>query len=430
MILHRLSILNYRNIREADLSFSDKLNCFIGLNGQGKTNLLDAIYLLSFTKSAFTATDSLNITHGEEMSLVKGDYLTSHCEAVSQRSDLTSHSASGLTGEAGPLSISCGLKRGVKKTFRRGKKDYKRLIDHIGLIPLVMVCPQDNQLIEEGSDERRRFMDSVISQQDKTYLEHLTTYNALLKQRNALLRQLSNSDTALTSHSEAVPQRSGLTAEGGPTSSRDSGLLDVFDLQMLAPAQYIYNARTTFIESFVPVFQELYAAVSGGKEQVQLRYVSQLQTRDLAEAFRNTRQRDLMLGWTSQGVHKDELEMLISDGGETYPLKRVASQGQQKTYLLAMKLAQSLYLTSHSAAFSQRSGLTSHSAAVSHPILLLDDIFDKLDSERVERIVQLVRSDRFGQIFITDTDRQHLTSIVQPDASAKIFYVSNGTISQ
>ena len=357
------------------MEFSDKLNCFIGLNGQGKTNLLDAIYLLSFTKSAFAATDSQNITHGEETAMVQGTYL--------------------VESEVEDIVVSCGLKKGVKKTFRRGKKDYKRLIDHIGLIPLVLVCPQDNQLIEEGSDERRRFMDVVISQQDKRYLEHLTTYNALLKQRNALLKQLSDS--------EAVQP---LTAQ---LSNSDSDLLDVFDLQMIEPAQYIYHARAEFIEAFVPVFRELYETISGGKEQVDLRYVSQLQTRDLAEAFRNTRQRDYILGWTSQGIHKDELEMLISDNDETYPLKHVASQGQQKTFLLAMKLAQALYL--------------------GKPILLLDDIFDKLDSERVERIVRLVQSDRFGQIFITDTDRQHLTQIVRPDDSAKIFYVNNGQIS-
>ena len=326
------------------MEFSDKLNCFIGLNGQGKTNLLDAIYLLSFTKSAFTATDSMNITHGEEMAMVQGVY--------------------------GEETITCGLKRGVKKTFRRGKKDYKRLIDHIGLIPLVMVCPQDNQLIEEGSDERRRFMDVVISQQDRTYLEHLTTYNALLKQRNALLRQLSDEQT-------------------NDQRQTTNDLLEVFETQMLAPAQYIYKERSRFIDTFIPVFQELYAAISGGNEQVSLRYVSQLQDRDLAEAFVRTRQRDLILGWTSQGIHKDDLEMLLSDESGQYPLKRVASQGQQKTFLLAMKLAQAVYLDQRPTTNDQR------------PILLLDDIFDKLDSERVEHIVRLVQSDRFGQIFIT-----------------------------
>ena len=368
MTLNALSILNYRNIREASLTFSDKLNCFIGLNGQGKTNLLDAIYLLSFTKSAFTSSDSQNITHGEEMAMVQGTY--------------------------GEETFTCGIKRGVKKSFRRGKKDYKRLIDHIGLIPLVMVCPQDNQLIEEGSDERRRFLDAVISQQDKRYLEHLTQYNAILKQRNALLKQLEDAPSQIANDQ----------------SQMANDLLDVFDAQLLEPAQYIYSARAQFIEHFVPVFQEVYSAISGNNEQVKLRYISQLQNRDLADSFRRTRQRDLILGWTSQGIHKDELEMLIYDAGNDYPLKRVASQGQQKSFLLAMKLAQALYL--------------------GKPILLLDDIFDKLDSERVERIVQLVRSDRFGQIFITDTDRQHLTSILKPDNSAKIFYVENGVINE
>ena len=276
MTLNALSILNYRNIREASLTFSDKLNCFIGLNGQGKTNLLDAIYLLSFTKSAFTSSDSQNITHGEEMAMVQGEY------SVSPKDGLYSVSDSGLSSEAG-LTFTCGLKRGVKKYFRRGKKYYKRLIDHIGLIPLVMVCPQDNQLIEEGSDERRRFLDSVISQQDKRYLEHLTQYNAILKQRNALLKQLEEQEQP------------------------DLSLLEIFDEQLVSPAQYIYQERARFIDNFVPVFQEVYSAISGNNEQVKLRYISQLQDRDLAEALRRTRQRDLILGWTSQGIHKDEL---------------------------------------------------------------------------------------------------------------------------
>lgn len=367
-MLNHLQILNYRNIREASLDFSDKLNCFIGLNGQGKTNLLDAIYLLSFTKSAFAPSDSQNITHGEEIAMVQGTY--------------------------GEETFTCGLKKGVKKSFRRGKKDYKRLIDHIGLIPLVMVCPQDNQLVEEGSDERRRFLDAVISQQDKRYLEYLTQYNAILKQRNALLKQLEDNDQP------------------------DFSLLEIFDEQLLEPAQYIFEARTKFIDAFLPIFQEVYASISGNNEQVKLQYVSQLKTRNLADALRNTHQRDLILGWTSQGIHKDELEMLICDADNAYPLKRVASQGQQKSYLLAMKLAQALYL----------SGNPSPVTGNPLPILLLDDIFDKLDSERVERIVRLVQSERFGQIFITDTDRQHLTTILQPDENAKIFYVSNGVI--
>ena len=362
MYLDELHILNYKNIREAQLHFADKLNCFVGLNGQGKTNILDAIYLLSFTKSAYNAVDSMNITHGEEMGMVQGVYR-----------------------EEEPITITCGMKRGQKKQFRNGKKDYKRMVDHIGLLPLVMVSPQDGRLIEDGSEERRRFLDVVISQHNKEYLNSLNTYNALLKQRNALLKE--------EEENEAVCQ------------CRDiSSLLEVYELQMVPQAEYIYRERSRFVEQFIPLFQEIYSELSGDAEQVSLRYISQLQDRDLAEAYARTRERDRILGWTSQGIHKDEIEMLLGE----YPLKRVGSQGQQKTYLLSMKLAQALYL--------------------GKPILLLDDIFDKLDSERVARIVRLVNSDRFGQIFITDTDRQHLTDLLRPTPEAKIFYVERGEI--
>ena len=250
-----------------------------------------------------------------------------------------------------------------------------------------MVSPQDGRLIEDGSDERRRFLDVVISQHNKEYLNRLNTYNALLKQRNTLLKE--------ESEKEAFCQ------------CRDiSSLLEVYELQMVPQAEYIYRERSRFVEQFIPLFQEIYSELSGDAEQVSLRYISQLQDRDLAEAYVRTRERDRILGWTSQGIHKDEIEMLLGD----YPLKRVGSQGQQKTYLLAMKLAQALYL--------------------GKPILLLDDIFDKLDSERVARIVRLVNSDRFGQIFITDTDRQHLTDLLRPTPEAKIFYVERGEIKE
>ena len=379
MILTELNILNYRNIREASMAFAPKLNCLIGLNGQGKTNVLDAIYMLSFTKSAYTTQDSLNITHDQEMAMVQGVYKMSR-ELNSLNEPLT------LNDEM--MTVSCGLRRGVKKQFRRDRKDYKRLIDHIGLIPLVMVSPADHQLIEEGSDERRRFMDSVISQLDKQYLEHITRYSALLKQRNALLKQYQDAPE--------VPW----------------DLFEVLEEQMIPSAQYIFSAREQFISRFVPIFQELYDELSGGAEQVSLIYQSQLHTRDLRAAYLSTRQRDLILGWTSQGVHKDELQMMLGD----YPLKRVASQGQQKTYLLSMKLAQALYISQRLTTNDQR------------PILLLDDIFDKLDSERVARIVRMVKRPEFGQIFITDTDRQHLTDILRPDPEARIFCVADGQI--
>ena len=357
MVLKEISILNYKNIREATLRFSDKLNCFVGLNGQGKTNLLDAIYYLSFTKSAYNAIDSQNITHNEDMAMIQGKYVFDNSPTEEE-------------------TISCGIKRGVKKQFRRGKKDYKRLIEHIGLIPLVMVSPQDSELISEGSDERRRFMDGVISQYDKCYLEHLMHYNALLKQRNALLKQYED-------HPQQAP----------------SELFEVIELQMVEHAIYIFEMRTDFIQHFVPAFQEMYAAISGDNEQVSLQYVSQLQERDLAR----TRPRDLAVGWTTQGIHKDELDMRLGE----YPLKRVGSQGQQKSYLLAMKLGQAIFL--------------------GKPILLLDDIFDKLDAKRVERIIRLVSSEQFGQIFITDTDRQHLITMLDKMPNiATTFQVADG----
>ena len=359
MILQSLNILNYRNIREASLEFSPKLNCLVGLNGQGKTNVLDAIYLLSFTKSAFTSQDSLNITHGEELAMVQGNY--------------------------GEFVISCGLRRGVKKQFRKDKKDYPRLLDHIGLRPLVMVCPADHQLIEEGSDERRRFMDVVIGQRNRKYLDCLATYNALLKQRNALLKQYVDA----------------------PNPPDD--LLEVLEWQMVEPAEYIFRARTDFFREFEPYFAQVYRMIAGSDETPNLRYISQLQDRDLREAYIRTRKRDLILGWTSQGPHKDDLDMRLGD----FPLKQVGSQGQQRTFVLALKLAQALYLAD-----------TTGEA----PILLLDDIFDRLDSERVERIVAMVQGEQFGQIFITDTDREHLTEIVKPSASAKIFHVEGGRV--
>ena len=390
MYLDELHILNYKNIREAQLHFADKLNCFVGLNGQGKTNILDAIYLLSFTKSAYNAIDSLNITHGEEMAMVQGIYQ-----------------------EAGePITITCGMKRGQKKQFRNGKKDYKRMVDHIGLLPLVMVSPQDGRLIEDGSDERRRFLDVVISQHNKEYLNRLNTYNVLLKQRNALLKEESDDPLHLPLQRGRVDtQPSTIETNLTPSLGREgwggsSPLLEVYELQMVPQAEYIYRERSRFVEQFIPLFQEIYSELSGDAEQVSLRYISQLQDRDLAEAYARTRERDRILGWTSQGIHKDEIEMLLGE----YPLKRVGSQGQQKTYLLSMKLAQALYL--------------------GKPILLLDDIFDKLDSERVARIVRLVNSDRFGQIFITDTDRQHLTDLLRPTPEAKIFHVEEGTIKE
>ena len=426
MILQSLNILNYRNIREASLEFSPKLNCFVGLNGQGKTNVLDAIYLLSFTKSAYTSQDSLNITHGEDMAMVQGVYITSPQPSPQGRELSEQSQFSSLEGRSGGVTtISCGLRRGVKKQFRKDKKDYQRLIDHIGLLPLVMISPSDQQLIDEGSDERRRFMDVVIGQRNRKFLDCLATYNALLKQRNALLKQL-----------QTPPQPS----PQGREVSED--LLEVLEWQMVEPAEYIFRARTEFFKEFEPYFQEVYKRIATSpdlpqgeeKEIPQLRYVSQLQDRELREAYVRTRQRDLILGWTSQGPHKDDLDMRLGE----WPLKQVGSQGQQRTFVLALKLAQALYLgnkptpddvlrTATGSPLEQSSSPVKGGES-SRPILLLDDIFDRLDSQRVERIVAMVQGEEFGQIFITDTDREHLTEIIQPGPDAKIFHVENGVI--
>lgn len=362
MLLHSISILNYKNIAETSLDFSPKINCFIGDNGMGKTNILDAIYYLSFCKSHANSIDSQNINHESEFFLIQGNYL---------RNELEEH-------------IYCGMKRRQKKQFKRNKKEYDRLSDHIGLIPLVMVSPDDNELITEGSDERRKFMDGVISQYNKTYLEHLLLYQNALKQRNALLKL-----------EEPI----------------DASVLEIWEERMDEYGRYIFEERSKFISEFVPVFQKFYAEISGENEKVGLHYISQYQQQDdLKDRMQQTRSRDYALGYSTQGIHKDELEMLLND----YPVKQVASQGQKKTYLVSMKFAQFDFLKK----------IHNYS-----PLLLLDDIFDKLDTNRVEQIVKLVSSDLFGQIFITDTNRDHLDQILsQLDKESRIFKIRNGNI--
>lgn len=362
MRLNSLSILNYKNIREAELVFSPKINCFIGNNGMGKTNILDAIYFLSFCKSHSNSIDSQNILHNAEFCLLQGKYTL------------------GETTE----DIYCGMKLRQKKQFKRNKKEYERLSDHIGLLPLVLVSPDDSGLILEGSDERRKFVDGVISQYNKTYLNHLLQYNNALKQRNALLKI----ETRI-----------------------DDSLLDIWEDQMAIFGTYIYEQRKQFIDEFIPIFQNFYAYISGGNEQISLAYHSQHHEHDIKTRMIATRDRDRILGYSTQGVHKDELEMLL-DG---YPIKRVGSQGQNKTYLISLKLAQFDFLK------------RTHNLS---PLLLLDDIFDKLDSVRVKKIVELVSGETFGQIFITDTNREHLDLILQQlGQDAAIFHVENGEIS-
>ena len=365
MILKRISILNYKNLEQVELDFSPKMNCIIGQNGMGKTNLLDAVYYLSFCKSATNAIDSQNVKHNQEFFVIQGSYMT----------------------DAGDVEeVYCGLKRKQKKQFKRNKKEYSRLSDHIGFIPLVMVSPADSELISGGSEERRRFMDVVISQYDKEYLEALIRYNKALMQRNTLLK-----------------------AEYEP----DEELMNVWEEMMAATGEVVFRKRMEFINEFVPTFQSFYSNISQDKEQVNLSYESHAMRGDLLQLIRESRQRDRIMGYSLRGVHKDDLTMQLGE----YPIKREGSQGQNKTYLIALKLAQFDFL--------RRTGSNTT------PLLLLDDIFDKLDASRVEQIVKLVAGDRFGQIFITDTNREHLDKILQKvDGDYKLFGVENGSISE
>ncbi len=365
MLIRELSVINYKNLVQADLVFSPKLNCFIGNNGVGKTNLLDAIYYLSFCKSYFNIPDTQNIRHNEDFFVIQGKY-----ERVGDEED-----------------IYCGFKTGQKKRFRRNKKEYERLSDHIGLLPLVMISPADSVLIQGGSEERRRFIDSVISQSDRVYLEWLLKYNRALLQRNNLLKYF---------------------AAGQPF---DADSLEVWNDQMVMAGEIIHQKRSEFLQELMPVFDQYYWAISKGNEPVSLEYQSQLTGNDFAQLLNDSIQRDLALQFTTVGIHKDDLNLKLGE----FPIKRLGSQGQNKTYLIALKFAQFDFIRSLNQV---------------KPILLLDDIFDKLDGERVEQIVKLVAGDNFGQIFITDTNREHLSGIIRQAGGDdfKIFRVENGQI--
>jgi DNA replication and repair protein RecF len=365
MILNRISIVNYKNIKEAGLSLSPKMNCFIGPNGAGKTNMLDAVYYLSFCRSAYNSIDSQVIFHDEPFFVLEGSY-----------QDETGNKE----------EIYCGMKRGTKKHFKRNKKEYKRLSQHIGLIPLVFVSPADTYLVDGGSEERRRLMDVVISQYDNNYIEALNRYNKALQQRNTLLKM------------EEEP---------------DWELMRIWEEQMAAEGEVVFQKRDAFVHELLPVFQQIYQDISGDKETVSLQYVSHCQRGPLLEVIQRDRMKDRAVGYSLHGIHRDDLEMLL--GG--YPMRREGSQGQLKTFVIAMKLAQFRFLK--------------RTCSKTTPLLLLDDIFDKLDAQRVERIVQLVASEEYGQIFITDTNREHLDRILHENSfDYKLFSVADGVVTQ
>ena len=373
MILKRLSILNYKNIGEAQLELSPKMNCFIGSNGMGKTNVLDAVYYPSFCRSASNPIDSQVIRHEEPFCMIEGQY-----QAVGAESQEPMANSEQLT-------ISVGMKRGQKKHFKRNKKEYKRLSEHIGLIPLVMVAPADAMLIEGGSEERRKLMDMVIAQYDRSYIDALSRYNNALQQRNILLKM-----------EDPAP---------------DPLLMQLWEEQMAEAGETLYEKRRAFVDELIPLFQEYYQHISGGQERVGLTYVSHCQRGPLLEVIQRDRHKDMAVGYSLHGVHRDDLEFTL-DG---HLMKREGSQGQNKTYVIALKLAQFDFL--------KRTG------AKTTPLLLLDDIFDKLDAQRVEQIVRLVSNDNFGQIFITDTNRDHLDQILSTTSlDYKIFHVSQGEV--
>lgn len=348
MYLSNLSLVNFKNFSQAEYEFGPKINCFVGNNGVGKTNLLDAMHYLSLCKSFFNSVDSQNIRHDEEFFVIQGKYMR----------------------DGGDEDIYCGVKRNTRKQFKRNKKDYDRLSDHIGLIPVVMVSPGDNVLITGGSDERRRFMNGVISQYDKQYLEDMIAYNHALTQRNVLLK-----DFARKRYFE-----------------RDS--LDIWTEQLLDPGRRIFEKRRSFIDKMLPIFRHYQSFVSLDREKVDLIYESQLHEGDFGELLDTTVEKDRILQYSTCGIHKDELVLKLGD----HSMKRNGSQGQQKTYLIALKLAQFEFIR-------DINGF--------HPILLLDDIFDKLDESRVKQIIRLVSENNFGQIFITDTSRQRLDKILK-----------------
>jgi len=366
MYIWEISIVNYKNLKEVQLGFSPKLNCFIGKNGAGKTNILDSVYFLSFCKSFSNASDLMNVTHEESYFMLNGNY---------NRLDSNEN-------------ISCGFKKGGIKQFKRNSKVYKKLVEHIGLFPLVMISPADFNLISGGSEERRKFMDGVISQYNQLYLDDLLKYNRALQQRNNLLRQFA------TSH------------------HFDADLLELWNMKLVEFGERIFRQRKEFVEKLIPVFQQYYSFISQDNEKVSLVYESQLENSGLEDLLKNSVAKDRALQFTSQGIHKDELIFYIGD----HPIKKLGSQGQMKTYLVSLKLAQFDFI-------KVISGLK--------PILLLDDIFDKLDQHRVEQIVKVVAGEQFGQIFITDTNREHLDSIIRKmDTDSRIFLVENGNVIQ
>ena len=348
MILQKLSLLNYKNFESQNFEFDPKINCFVGKNGVGKTNALDAIYHLSFGKSYFNPITTQNIKHGSDFFVIEGNY------EKDERLE----------------KIVVSAKRSQKKMIKRNGKAYEKFSEHIGFLPLVIISPSDRDLITEGSETRRKFVDGVISQGDPNYLQTLIKYNRVLGQRNSLLKYFALNNTY------------------------DQDTLDIYNQQLQDFGSLIHDKRTEFLESFLPIFLSRYEVIVNGEETVSLVYQSQLQDQDLLSLLTENIQKDRLTQYTNFGIHKDDLVFEING----HPIKKFGSQGQQKSYLIALKLAQFDLIKMQKKV---------------KPILLLDDIFDKLDDERVAQIITLVDDENFGQLFITDTHAERTEEIVK-----------------
>ncbi len=366
MFLKDIKLLQFKNYKSSDIEFSEKINCFTGLNGSGKTNLLDAIYYLSFTKSFFNSSDKQNIKYGNDFFVIQANF------SLRDKTE----------------KIYCGFIKGKKKNFKRNNKSYDKFSEHIGLLPIVMISPADSRLILGRSEERRKYIDSVISQYDREYLNVLIRYNRILEQRNKLLKDIFKNGYG----------------------SLDT--LQIYDEQLVVSGEIIYKKRLDFTNKLLPIFSEYYQFISKEREEVDLIYQSQLKDNNFSNLLKETHEKDRFLQYTTSGIHRDDLVLKINN----HALKKTGSQGQQKTFLISLKFAQFEFI-------KNISGIK--------PILLLDDIFDKFDADRVEQIIKLISEDKFGQIFITDTNAEIVKKVLEHrDADFKLFLVEDGTVDE
>ncbi len=366
MIIESIKLLNFRNYEELHINFSDKINCFLGDNGAGKTNLLDAVYYLSLTKSAFNSKDIQNISFGNDFFSIKGEF------KIINRTH----------------KVICSFNKGQKKLFQTDNQDYGKLSEHIGRFPLVLIAPNDTDIIRDHSEARRKFFDGIISQMNKRYLNDLLNYKQVLKQRNALLKQFAEK------------------------KSIDEDLLTPYNLKMVSFGKDIFNERRKFLKRYLPVFTEHYRQLSDDKEEVTIRYESDLLKEYTADTLLKNLNRDLLLQRTSSGIHRDDYKFEISG----HQLKRYGSQGQQKSFLIALKMAQFVLIKKEKKF---------------NPILLLDDIFDKLDENRIGKLLNMVSSKSFGQLFITDARAERAKALLESyDFPAKYFVIENNGVNE